>query len=135
MDIRDRFRLDVPVGQAGMGGGLAGATLAAAVAEAGGLGTIGIATPRQLGGFNWSTQHLDFSEVCDGVWEAAVGGSWLSGSDSLAGTADGGLARRQGPVLGGDRCGGDDRGGRRRGARGVAGGGPVVPPAWGRAAA
>jgi nitronate monooxygenase len=48
MDIRDRFRLDVPVGQAGMGGGLAGATLAAAVAEAGGLGTIGIATPRQL---------------------------------------------------------------------------------------
>jgi nitronate monooxygenase len=48
MDIKDRFRLDVPVGQAGMGGGLAGATLAAAVAEAGGLGTIGIATPRQL---------------------------------------------------------------------------------------
>src|ERR1700756_1756669 len=48
MDVADRYRLDVPVGQAGMGGGLAGATLAAAVAEAGGLGTIGIATPRQL---------------------------------------------------------------------------------------
>jgi NAD(P)H-dependent flavin oxidoreductase YrpB (nitropropane dioxygenase family) len=31
-----------------MGGGLAGAPLAAAVARAGGLGTIGIATPRQL---------------------------------------------------------------------------------------
>jgi nitronate monooxygenase len=31
-----------------MGGGLAGASLAAAVAKAGGLGTIGITTPRQL---------------------------------------------------------------------------------------
>ena len=48
MDIADRLRLDVPVGQAGMGGGLAGASLAAAVAKAGALGTLGIATPRQL---------------------------------------------------------------------------------------
>jgi nitronate monooxygenase len=48
VDIADRLRLDVPVGQAGMGGGLAGASLAAAVAKAGGLGTIGIATPKQL---------------------------------------------------------------------------------------
>ena len=48
MDIADRLRLDVPVGQAGMGGGLAGASLAAAVAKAGGLGTLGLATPRQL---------------------------------------------------------------------------------------
>jgi hypothetical protein len=64
------------------------------------------------GGFNWSTQHLDFSEVCDGVREATVGGSWLSGSDSLAGTADGGLAAGPGPVLGGHCCGGDDRGRR-----------------------
>ena len=31
MDIADRLRLDVPIGQAGMGGGLAGAALAAAV--------------------------------------------------------------------------------------------------------
>jgi NAD(P)H-dependent flavin oxidoreductase YrpB (nitropropane dioxygenase family) len=48
MDIADRLRLDVPVGQAGMGGGLAGASLAAAVAKAGGLGTLGLVTPRQL---------------------------------------------------------------------------------------
>jgi hypothetical protein len=48
VDVTDRLRLDVPVGQAGMGAGLAGATLAAAVAKAGGLGTIGITTPRQL---------------------------------------------------------------------------------------
>ncbi|WP_375488424.1 nitronate monooxygenase [uncultured Mycobacterium sp.] len=48
MDIADRLRLDVPVGQAGMGGGLAGAPLAAAVAKAGGLGTLGLTTPAQL---------------------------------------------------------------------------------------
>ena len=48
MDLADRLRLDCPVGQAGMGGGLAGANLAAAVANAGGLGTLGIDTPRRL---------------------------------------------------------------------------------------
>jgi NAD(P)H-dependent flavin oxidoreductase YrpB (nitropropane dioxygenase family) len=48
MDIEDRLRLDVPVGQAGMGGGLAGAPLASAVAKAGGLGTLGLALPSQL---------------------------------------------------------------------------------------
>lgn len=48
MDVLDRLRLDVPVGQAGMGGGLAGAPLAAAVAAAGGLGTLGLITARQL---------------------------------------------------------------------------------------
>lgn len=48
MDIADRLRLDVPIGQAGMGGGLAGAALAGAVARAGGLGTLGIDTPRRL---------------------------------------------------------------------------------------
>ncbi|OBF00857.1 nitronate monooxygenase [Mycobacterium sp. 852002-10029_SCH5224772] len=48
MDLADRLRLDSPVGQAGMGGGLAGASLAAAVANAGGLGTLGIDTPHRL---------------------------------------------------------------------------------------
>jgi nitronate monooxygenase len=48
VDIADRLRLDVPVGQAGMAGGLAGAELAAAVARAGGLGTLGLVTPRRL---------------------------------------------------------------------------------------
>jgi nitronate monooxygenase len=48
MDIADRLRLDVPVGQAGMGGGLAAAPLAGAVAKAGGLGTLGLALPSQL---------------------------------------------------------------------------------------
>src|SRR3954451_13213413 len=42
VDLLDRLSLDVPVCQAGMGGGLAGAELAGAVASAGGLGTLGI---------------------------------------------------------------------------------------------
>ena len=41
MDILDRLKMDVPVAQAGMGGGLAGPELASAVAHAGGLGTLG----------------------------------------------------------------------------------------------
>jgi nitronate monooxygenase len=48
MDVADRLRLDVPVGQAGMGGGLARAELASAVARAGGLGTLGLETPGRL---------------------------------------------------------------------------------------
>lgn len=48
MDLLDRLSLDVPVGQAGMGGGLAGPELAAAVADAGGLGTLGLAPAGQL---------------------------------------------------------------------------------------
>ena len=48
MDLLDRLRLDVPVVQAGMGGGLAGPELAAAVAAAGGLGTLGLAPADRL---------------------------------------------------------------------------------------
>ncbi len=48
MDILDRLRLDVPILQAGMGGGVSGGPLAAAVAAAGGLGTLGTASPATL---------------------------------------------------------------------------------------
>lgn len=48
MDFLDRLRLDVPLVQAGMGGGVAGARLAGAVAAAGGLGTLGLTSPRML---------------------------------------------------------------------------------------
>jgi nitronate monooxygenase len=44
----ERIGIGLPIVQAGMGGGLAGAELAAAVSEAGGLGTIGILGPRPL---------------------------------------------------------------------------------------
>jgi len=44
----ERIGVELPVVQAGMGGGLAGHQLAAAVSEAGGLGTIGILGPDQL---------------------------------------------------------------------------------------
>lgn len=49
MEILDRLKLDVPVLQAGMGGGVSGASLAGAVAAAGGLGTLGLASPAVLG--------------------------------------------------------------------------------------
>lgn len=46
----ERIGIERPIVQAGMGGGLAGAELAAAVSEAGGLGTIGILGPDELRG-------------------------------------------------------------------------------------
>jgi nitronate monooxygenase len=46
--LLDRLGVELPVVQAGMGGGLAGPELAAAVSEAGGLGTIGMLGPEPL---------------------------------------------------------------------------------------
>lgn len=46
--LMERLRVEVPVVQAGMGGGLAGHELAAAVSESGGLGTIGYVPPEDL---------------------------------------------------------------------------------------
>ena len=48
MDLCERLGIDVPVVQAGMGGGISRASLAAAVSSAGGLGTIGILPPELL---------------------------------------------------------------------------------------
>lgn len=48
MDARDLLQLEVPVVQAGLGGGLSRGRLAAAVSAAGGLGTIGILPPEVL---------------------------------------------------------------------------------------
>jgi nitronate monooxygenase len=64
LDLLDRLRLDVPVAQAGMGGGLAGAELAAAVAAAGGLGTLGLTAPDPLRGA--------IRQVRDGAADRAV---------------------------------------------------------------
>jgi NAD(P)H-dependent flavin oxidoreductase YrpB (nitropropane dioxygenase family) len=47
-EFLERIGVELPIVQAGMGGGLAGHELAAAVSEAGGLGTIGILGPDQL---------------------------------------------------------------------------------------
>jgi NAD(P)H-dependent flavin oxidoreductase YrpB (nitropropane dioxygenase family) len=46
--LLDRLGIELPVVQAGMGGGLAGPELAAAVSDAGGLGTIGMRGARPL---------------------------------------------------------------------------------------
>ena len=48
MDVLDRLQLEVPVVQAGLGGGLARSALAGAVSAAGGLGTLGILPPELL---------------------------------------------------------------------------------------
>ena len=48
MDLLGRIGLEYPVVQAGMGGGAAGARLAAAVSAAGGLGTVGITAPARF---------------------------------------------------------------------------------------
>jgi nitronate monooxygenase len=48
VDICERLGIDVPVVQAGMGGGLSRAALATAVSSAGALGTIGILPPPLL---------------------------------------------------------------------------------------
>jgi NAD(P)H-dependent flavin oxidoreductase YrpB (nitropropane dioxygenase family) len=46
--LLERLGLEVPILQAGMGGGIDGHELAAAVSEAGGLGTIGMLDPAEL---------------------------------------------------------------------------------------
>jgi nitronate monooxygenase len=46
----ERIGVEVPIVQAGMGGGLAGHELAAVVSDAGELGTIGILGPESLVG-------------------------------------------------------------------------------------
>src|SRR5436190_11833607 len=46
--LAERLGIELPIVQAGMGGGIAGHELAAAVSDAGGLGTIGIMAPDVL---------------------------------------------------------------------------------------
>jgi nitronate monooxygenase len=50
VDLLDRLSLELPIAQAGLGGGLAGADLAAAVSGAGALGTLGIMPAPRLAG-------------------------------------------------------------------------------------
>jgi nitronate monooxygenase len=50
----ERIGVEVPIVQPGMGGGLAGHELAAAVSDAGGLGTIGILGPTT---FAWRSRR------------------------------------------------------------------------------
>lgn len=61
-DFLARLGVRLPVVQAGMGGGLAGTDLAVAVTEAGGLGTLGMASPARL-----SAQLAEARELTDGA--------------------------------------------------------------------
>jgi putative transposase len=84
------------------------------------------------GGIKWSSQHLDHGGVVDDDAGAAEGGAAVSGADSLAGSADSGVAAGPGAVLGGDRarC---QFGGRGAGDRCVIRGWrTVVPSRWRR---
>ena len=47
-ELLERLGVELPVVQAGMGGGLSRAALAAAVSEAGGLGTVGFEAPERM---------------------------------------------------------------------------------------
>ena len=88
---------------------------------------------RNLGGLNWSSQHLNDGGVrCGDDEGTAAGGAAVSGSDSVAGTADGGMAGGSGPVLGCDRSRRDDRGSGSRGGRVIPRRVQVVPPRWRR---
>ena len=58
MDLLERLGIDVPVVQAGMGGGLSRSRLAGAVSAAGGLGTIGILPPAFLRSEILTTREL-----------------------------------------------------------------------------
>jgi len=78
--LLDRLGIEVPVVQAGMGGGLSGHRLAATVSEAGGLGTIGILGPDDLRREIEATRRLTGRPIAvnlllpfarRGHWEAA----------------------------------------------------------------
>lgn len=80
-DFLERLGIGLPIVQAGMGGGVAGPGLAAAVSEAGGLGTLGMASPggiaRQLAAVRGRTDRpvavnllLPFARTAH--WQAAA---------------------------------------------------------------
>ena len=84
------------------------------------------------GGFDWSSQHLIHGGVVDDHAGTSAGRAALSGANSVAGSADGGLAAGPGAVLGCDRvwC---QFGGRSARDRGVIGGrSALVPTRWRR---
>src|SRR3954464_5583537 len=88
---------------------------------------------RVLGGFKWSSQHLD-GGGCDEGWETALGSGATSRVAGVAWPTRRGAAGEPAAVLGGDcgGAGGGGRGGRGRGGgdrgrRVARGGGPLVP--------
>src|SRR3954470_23515410 len=81
---------------------------------------------RVLGGFKWSSQHLD-GGGCDEGWETALGSGATSRVAGIAWPTRRGAAGEPAAVLGGD-CGGSvERGRGDRGRRVARGGGPLVP--------
>src|SRR4051794_11145287 len=79
-----------------------------------------------MGGFKWSSQHLD-GGGCDEGWETALGSGATSRVAGIAWPTRRGAAGEPAAVLGGD-CGGSvERGRGDRGRRVARGGSPLVP--------
>ncbi len=135
MSLLERLGVELPVVQAGMGGGLARHELAAAVSEAGGLGTIGILDPpllrRELSAARAATSkpvavnlllpftrrgHLELAAEADVVvtfWGAPqrpTGRPWLHQCGSLEEALDAHAAGADGVIVQGVEAGGHVRG-------------------------
>jgi NAD(P)H-dependent flavin oxidoreductase YrpB (nitropropane dioxygenase family) len=133
--LLERLGVELPIVQAGMGGGLAGAELAAAVSAAGGLGTIGILPPdrlaRELRAARERTDrpiavnlilhltrraHWDVARDADAVvtfWgrpERLTGGVWIHQCGSVEEAAEAHAAGADGVIAQGREAGGHVRG-------------------------
>src|SRR4051794_41943191 len=82
-----------------------------------------IRTRGVLGGFKWSSQHLD-GGGCDEGWETALGSGAPSRVAGVAWPTRRGAAGEPAAVLGGDRGGAGEGGRGGRGRRGAPRGGP-----------
>lgn len=112
---------------------LAVSALRSAVARRQPDGTVVVHSDRGgQGELNRSSQHLDRGGVDGDDEGTAAGGAALSGSDPVAGAADGGVAAGPRAVLGGDRSRREDRGRGRRGGRVITRCVQVVPSRWRR---
>jgi hypothetical protein len=83
-----------------------------------------------LGGFNWSSQHLDLEVLRYGCREMPAGDSCDARPDVVAGPAVGCAARGSGAVLGGDRSRRVERGRGGCGWRVAGGRLEMVPARW-----
>jgi nitronate monooxygenase len=133
--LLERLEVELPIVQAGMGGGIARHELAAAVSEAGGLGTIGIMPPDALAAEIGAAKRLTSKPVAvnlllpftrAGHWEAVRGadavvtfwgkprrrseGVWLHQCGSVAEASAARAAGADGVIVQGVEAGGHVRG-------------------------
>jgi nitronate monooxygenase len=104
--LLERLGIEVPVVQAGMGGGLAGHRLAATVSEAGGLGTIGILAPDRLGDELAAARRLTEQPIAINLLlPFARRGHWRAAADADAVVTFWGRPRRRSDRIWIHQCG------------------------------